>query len=101
MENKITQMMIKKKISDMVVAGKVSYFVIFMISNFLLFLSSIGILGCAIYLFYFTRDINLFNLCNLAIALILLSMTIAAFTMRKSLYLLGIYIFLLVLMFMA
>jgi hypothetical protein len=79
--------------------GNTCLFLVFMFFNFLLFLSSLGIFGCAVYLFVLTKNANVFNLCFLTIAVFLLVFSLAAFKMRRSIHLLGMYIFVLLIVF--
>ena len=64
--------------------------------NFLLFLSSLGILGCVIYLFAECKGANVISLFFLAIGLTLSMLTVCAFKLRKSMNLLCCYLMLMV-----
>ena len=80
-------------------AGNKCVFMMFTLFNFLLFLSSLGILGCSIYLFAITKNGNTFNIVFLISSLFLLMLTTCAFKLRESIHLLGIYIFLQLVLF--
>ena len=88
------------KITSMVKEGNPCLFAVFIIFNFLLFLSSLGILACAIYLFALTLDANVFNISFLTIAVALFVLTICAFKMKRSIHLLGFYLFILTILFL-
>ena len=64
--------------------GNQFLFLMFTGCNFLLFLSSLGILGCAIYLFVILETANLFDVSFLLIALTLLLLTFCGFKLKKS-----------------
>ena len=81
--------------------GKISLFLVFLLFNTLLFLSSLGIIGCAGYLFYFTKDANLLNICFMLIGLTLMILTVVAYRTRQKIYYLGVYIFILFLIFLS
>ena len=67
-------------------------FLLFIISNFSVFLASLGILGCAIYLIAITKSGNLINISFLLISISLLVITTYAFRLRKSIHMLGCYL---------
>ena len=89
------------KIKGMVKEGNTCLFVIFIIFNLLMFLSALGLMGCAIYLFVFTKDANPFNITFLAVSFVLLLFSGIAFKLRRSVHLLGFYLFILTIIFMA
>ena len=64
--------------------------------NFLLFLSSLGVLGCDIYLFAECKGANTVNMFFLFVGLALMMMTICAFKLRKSMNLLCCYLMLMI-----
>ena len=64
----------------------------FVIFNFFLVACSVGIIGCAIYLFVITRDGNAFNVMFLLIGISLMIITALAFKLRRSIHLLGCYL---------
>lgn len=83
------------------VGGNSCIYVVFMLFNFLLFLTAIGILGCAIYLFVLTKSGNVFNISFLIVSLVLfLFSLIGFFKLRKSVHLLGFYLFILFIVFL-
>jgi hypothetical membrane protein len=90
-----------REIKGMVKEGNTCIFTIFIIFNFLMFLSALGLLGIAIYLFVFTKDANVFNISFLALSLILVLFSILAFKMRRSIHMLGFYLFILSIIFLA
>ena len=67
--------------------------------NFLLFLCSLGLLACAIYLFIKVKEANVFDITFLCLSLLLLALTIVSFKLRESVHLLCCYIFFLTLLF--
>ena len=79
--------------------GNPCLFMIFVVCNFSLFLSSLGLLICSIYLIAKLKDGNLVDLCFLGCSLVLLCMTIIAFKARRSVHLLGLYLFILLIIF--
>ena len=74
--------------------GNQCLFMMFTSFNFLVFLSSLGILGCSIYLFAIIKSANSFNITFLISSIFLLLLTTCAFRLRSSVHLLGCYIFL-------
>lgn len=88
------------KVKNFVKEGNTCIFIVFILFNFFLFLSAIGILGCSIYLFVFTKDGNVFNISFLIISIVLFVFTAAAFKMRKSIHMLGMYLFILTIIFL-
>ena len=72
--------------------GNQCVFIMFAGFNFLLFLSSLGILCCAIYMFAVTKNGNLFNFVFLGSSLFLLGLTTCAFKLRRSIHMLGCYL---------
>jgi hypothetical protein len=89
-----------EKIKNIVKEGNSCIFAVFIIFNFLLFLVALGILGCAIYLFAFTFNANVFNISFLIISVVLFVFTVCAFKMRRSIHLLGFYLFILCILFL-
>ena len=73
--------------------GNQCLFLVFAFTNFMVFLSSLGILSCAIYLFFATKSANHLNLFFLAAALTLLFLTMCSFKLRRSIHLLRCYLF--------
>lgn len=86
-------------IKGMVTEGNTCLFSIFVLFNFFMFLASLGLLGVSIYLFAFTKDANVFNISFLSIAIVLVLFSVCAFRMRRSVHLLGCYIFILTIVF--
>ena len=72
---------------------------LFTTSNFLVFLSSLGMLACAIYMFVVLDPNNFINFYILGVSLVLLMMTLCSFKLRKSIHLLQCYIIIEFLMF--
>ena len=64
--------------------GNQFLFLLFTGCNFLLFLSSLGILSCAIYLFIILEQANVFDVSFLLIAVTLLLLTFCGFKLKKS-----------------
>ena len=89
-----------EKVKNIVKEGNSCIFAMFIIFNFFLFLSSIGILGCSIYLFVLIKDANVFNISFLVISIVLFLFTFLAFRMRKSVHWLGFYVFVLTILFL-
>ena len=79
--------------------GNQCLFMMFITFNFLVFLASMGILGCAIYLFVITKNGNIFNLSFLGTGCFLLIITTCAFKLRESIHLLGCYLLILLVIF--
>lgn len=71
----------------------------FVIFNFLIVLSSLGVIGCSIYLFVQTKEANAFNVSFLIIGIAMSFFSIMAFKLRKSIHLLGCYLLILSLVF--
>lgn len=93
-----------QKINDIrgfVKEGNSCLFLLFVIFNFLTFLSSLGLLGISIYLFVLTKQANGFNIGFLAVAVVLLLMSVLAFTMRRSIHLLFFYLMIIFVVFLA
>ena len=88
-------------IRNSVKEGNSCLFFLFILFNFFIFLSSLGILGCAVYLFVITKDANPFNITFTIIGVVLFIFSALAFRMRRSIHLLGFYIFILLLLFLA
>ena len=88
------------KIKGMVKEGNTCLFAIFILFNFLLFLTSIGTLGVAIYLFALTKSANAFNIGFLVIAVVLFAFTFCAFRLRRSIHLLGFYLVIIFVIFL-
>ena len=81
--------------------GNQCLFMIFVGANFTVFLSSLGMLACAIYMFVVLDPNNFINFYVLGISLALLMLTLCSFKLRKSIHFLGLYIFIKFLMFTA
>ena len=81
--------------------GNQCLFLMFITFNFFVFLASMGILGCAIYLFVRTKSGNFFNFSFLGTGAFLLVMTTCAFKLRESIHLLGCYLIILLVIFTA
>ena len=75
-------------------AGNACIFMCFVMLNFCIFLSSLGMLGADIYLFVQIGSTS-FTWIFLALGLALLVCSLASFKLRKSLNLLGIYLLIL------
>ena len=86
--------------AKIVAEGNLCLFLIFMLFNLGEFLSSLGIIGCAIYLFVFTKSVNIFNLAFLGMGLFMAVITVCAFKLRRSIHLLGLYSFSLSVLFL-
>lgn len=86
-------------IKGLVKEGNTCLFFLFVVFNFLIFLSSLGIIGCATYLFIITKEANLFNISFVVVGFILLFFSVLAFRMRRSVHLLGFYLFILFIAF--
>lgn len=71
--------------------GNQCIFTMFFIFNFLIFLSSLGMLGGDIFLFVTLRP-TIFQYTFLVIALTLLVFSLLSFYLRKSVHLLGFYL---------
>ena len=87
-------------IKGLVKEGNTCLFSIFFLFNFLMFLCSLGILGCAIYLFVLSKEANVFNIAFTSIGAVLVVFSCCAFRMRRSIHLLGFYLFILTIIFM-
>lgn len=81
--------------------GNQCIFMFFTGFNFLVFLSSLGMLACAIYMFIVLDPDNFINFYMLGVSLTLLMMTLCSFKLRKSIHLLGCYIVIKVVLFTA
>ncbi|CDW84372.1 UNKNOWN [Stylonychia lemnae] len=79
--------------------GSTGLFMFFVIFNFLIVLSSLGVIGCSIYLFVITKQANAFNVSFLITGIVLSTFSILAFKLRKSIHLLGCYLLILALVF--
>jgi hypothetical protein len=90
-----------KNIKGLVKEGNTCLFAVFFLFNFFLFLASLGLLGVAIYLFVLTKEANVFNISFTAIAVVLVLFSCCAFRMRRSIHLLGFYLFILTIIFLA
>ena len=75
--------------------GNICLYMIFAIFNFALFLSSLGILGCSIFLFVTLKETNVVDLSFLLAAILLSIISVFAFQCRRSVHLLWIYLFIL------
>lgn len=89
-----------ENIKGLVKEGNTCLFLLFVLFNFFILLSSLGILGCDVYLFVITKEANTFNISFLVIGLVLLFFSILAFYMRKSVHLLGFYLVILSVVFL-
>lgn len=72
--------------------GNKCLFIMFALFNFLAFLSSLGLLGCSFWLFYFTKTANVFNVGFLVVGVVLLVFSLIAFKLRTSIHLLLCYL---------
>jgi apolipoprotein N-acyltransferase len=72
-------------------AGNACIYTSFVMLNFCLFLSSLGILGADIFLFV-KIGMNTFSWVFLGLGLGLLGCSLASFKLRKSIHLLGMYL---------
>ena len=72
----------------------------FFVFNFLIFLSSLGMLGATIYLFVILRP-SAFQYIFLIISVILFFFSLLSFYLRKSVHLLGFYCLIICGMFLA
>jgi hypothetical protein len=71
--------------------GNQCIFTMFFVFNFLIFLSSLGMLGGDIYLFVTLRP-SIFQYVFLIISLVLLVFSLLSFYLKKSIHLLGFYL---------
>ena len=78
--------------SNQIKEGNKFYYLLFTLFNFMLFLSSIGILGCAIHLIVLCKGANVISIFFILIALALFMLTCCGFRLRKSIYLLACYL---------
>ena len=81
--------------------GNQCLFMLFTGANFMVFLTSLGMLACAIYMFVVLDPNNFINFYILGISIILLMLTLCSFKLRKSIHLLGCYIVILFVLFTA
>ena len=88
-----------KKENITVKPGNSCLFMMFAGFNFVLFLSSLGILGCSIYLFIKVGEGNVFDITFLCLSLFLMILTLISFKLRESTHLMCCYIFFLFLLF--
>ena len=98
MQEAIAKQALKSKVKSMKGMFKVDtqegnqcIFTMFFIFNFLIFLSSLGMLGGDIFLFVTLRP-TIFQYAFLIIALTLLVFSLLSFYLRKSVHLLGFYL---------
>jgi len=75
-------------------------FWIFAISNFFVFCQALGLLGIGIYLIIFTENANVFDIGFIIVAVVLGILSYLAFRWRKDLGLLGVYIGILLFVFL-
>ena len=75
-------------------------FTIFVLFNFFVFLSSFGIIGIDIYFFVQIQEANGFTIGFLVLGGVLLIFSAMAFSMRRSIHLLGFYLVFLFLLFL-
>ena len=80
--------MVKKEIKE----GNSLLFLLFIFSNFAVFMASLAALGCSIYLFALTRTGSILNFGFLITSLCLLGVSTYAFRLRKSIHMLGCYL---------
>ena len=80
--------MAKKEIKE----GNSLLFLLFIFSNFAVFIASLAALGCSIYLFALTRTGSALNFGFLITSLCLLGVSTYAFRLRKSIHMLGCYL---------
>lgn len=88
-----------ENIKGLVKEGNTCLFLIFVIFNFFVFLCSMGIIGCAIYLFVITSEANVFNISFIVVGGVLFLFSLLAFWMRRSVHLLGLYLLILAVVF--
>ena len=79
--------------------GNICLYMIFALFNFLVFIVSLGILGCAIYLFAKLKEANAVDISFLISAICLSTFSVFAFMCRRSVHLLWIYLFILFVIF--
>ena len=79
--------------------GNQCLFTMFTGCNFLLFLSSLGMLSCAIYLFILLHEANVFDMAFLLVSLTLLLLTFCGFKLKRSPKMMKCFIFLQLLIF--
>ena len=72
--------------------GNACLFMLFTGFNFLVFLSSLGMLACAIYMFVVLDPNNFINFYVLGISLFMLLLTLCSFKLRRSVHFLCCYI---------
>lgn len=87
-------------IKGLVKEGNTCLFFMFVLFNFFILLSSLGILGCATYLFVITKEANTFNVSFIVVGLLLLLLSLLSFKMRRSIHLMGFYLFILFFVFL-
>ncbi|CDW80801.1 UNKNOWN [Stylonychia lemnae] len=87
-------------IRNSVKEGNSCLFLLFVVFNFLIFLSSLGILGCGVYLFVITKEANTFNISFLVTGALMLLFSTLAFKLRKSVHLLCFYLLILFIVFL-
>jgi hypothetical protein len=75
-------------------------FLAFLVCNIFVFLTGIGVMGCAIYLFVMTKQVNAFNICFTIAGLVILTFSALSFKMRESVHLIGIYLAILLVIFL-
>ena len=74
--------------------GNQCLFLMFISFNFALLLSSLGVLGCAIYLWVISSKFNIFVMFFFFSGLLLLLLTTCSFKLRKSIHLIRCYLIL-------
>ena len=74
--------------------GNSFLFLVFTSLNFMLFLSSIGMLGCDIYLFAKTGEANVITIFLLVTSLTLMMLSFCSFKLRRSIHFLACYLIL-------
>ena len=86
---------IKEKVKFTNVDGHACLHTSFILCNFFVVLISLGIVGCAVYLYVLTKDANVFSIGFIIAGVLLLIFSLIAFRLRKSIHLLGIYLLIL------
>ena len=89
-----------KEIKGLVKEGNTCLFTLFIFFNLFTFLTSLGIVGIAIYLFVITKQANGFNIGFLVVGAVLLIFSAMAFKMRRSIHLMGLYLVILTIIFL-
>ena len=74
--------------------GNKCLYLMFVGFNFLIFLASLGIFACSIYLIVIMKGMNAFNATFLVASIVIAMLTICSFRLRESVHMLGCYLFL-------